>query len=429
MTKANGKSEAAPKNLPEMEEDDHGGESSARSPFAPALDAKQILEQLERILNSPTFRNSKRQSSFLRYIVEETLNGHADQLKERTIGVNVFGRECDYDTNADPIVRVSAGELRKRLAQYYFEAAEPGEIRIELPAGSYIPEFRPPLPSAVTPAQAAPAAIKHPAFRTIHLAFAIATAAIFVLLLWLQPWVPHAPFAQFWRPIFESNDPVLVILPGRRFFVPPPSAEDSATGGQPARPQSPQPEQTTSRQPPLWVRLEDAAAMSELAGVLHAHKKTVRLLAQSETTLPDMKSGPVILVGVFTNQLTMRLSSQARYAFTSDPETNTPWLQDRQEPNNKQWQLTRTSDQELTDYAVVSRVLDPGTGQPTIIAAGITGTGTAAAGKFISDPQAMQAVSRLAPRRWDQMNAQVVLRIHIKNRQVVSTEPIAAYFW
>jgi len=429
VAKINGKSEAAPKNLPEMEENGHPGEPSNHAPLAPAPETSQVLEQLERILNSPAFRNSKRQSSFLRYIVEETLNGHADQLKERTIGVNVFGRECDYDTNADPIVRVSAGELRKRLAQYYFEVAGAGEIRIELPAGSYVPEFRSPLTPAPARKTAVPAALRRPAVRPVHLIIAIAATATAVLLFWLQPWIPRSPFAQFWGPIFESSGPVLVILPGQRFLPPPPAAEDSGGREQPARPPSPPPDQTARRQPPLWVRLEDAAAMSELAGVLHAHNKTVRLMAQSEATLPDMKSGSVILIGAFTNQLTLRLSNQARYTFTSEPETNTPWLQDRQDPNNKQWKLVRISDQELTDYAIVSRVLDPGTGRPTIIAAGITGGGTTAAGRFISDPQAMQQISRLAPRRWDQMNAQVVLRIHIKNRQPVSAEPIAAYFW
>jgi len=51
--------------------------------------------------------------------VEQTLAGNEDNLKERTLGVEVFHRTPDYDTNLDPVVRLCAGEVRKRIAQYY----------------------------------------------------------------------------------------------------------------------------------------------------------------------------------------------------------------------------------------------------------------------------------------------------------------------
>src|SRR3984885_11832558 len=81
-----------------------------------------LLEQLERIVRSKHFRNSKRYPTFLRF---------------------VFDRASHYDTNEDPIVRVTAGEIRKRIAQYYQEPGHEEELRIDLPLGSYVPHFLP----------------------------------------------------------------------------------------------------------------------------------------------------------------------------------------------------------------------------------------------------------------------------------------------
>ena len=101
----------------------------------------QIREQLEIVLASPQFCNSKRYPALLSYIVEHALNGNTDSLKERSLGIEVFGRTPTYDTNSDTVVRYSAGEVRKRLALYYSEHGKDAAIRISLPAGSYVPEF------------------------------------------------------------------------------------------------------------------------------------------------------------------------------------------------------------------------------------------------------------------------------------------------
>src|SRR5205085_2259123 len=89
-----------------------------------------IREQLEKMLANPLFSHSKRYPLLLRTVVERTLEGHSRQLKERTLGVEVFGRHPDYDTNTDPVVRVTAGEIRKRIAQYYHEPGHENEFRI-----------------------------------------------------------------------------------------------------------------------------------------------------------------------------------------------------------------------------------------------------------------------------------------------------------
>ncbi len=78
-------------------------------------------KQLGRLRSSPLFSHSRRYPLFLDYVVRKTLSGQGDELKERTVGIEAFGRASDYDLNADPVVRVTAGEVRKRLAQYYYE--------------------------------------------------------------------------------------------------------------------------------------------------------------------------------------------------------------------------------------------------------------------------------------------------------------------
>ena len=77
-----------------------------------------IAEQVERLLQNSHFSHSRRFPTFLRFVVRHTLAGQADAVKERTLGIEIFGRSADYDTASDPIVRVTAAEIRKRIAQY-----------------------------------------------------------------------------------------------------------------------------------------------------------------------------------------------------------------------------------------------------------------------------------------------------------------------
>src|ERR1700730_10453271 len=108
----------------------------------PQQSPEAVREALTRVLASTEFRTSKRSQEFLRYVVEHTLNGQSDLLKERTIGIEVFGRSTDYEPGEDATVRVKAGEVRKRLGLYYAEQGAHDPVRIELHSGTYIPEFR-----------------------------------------------------------------------------------------------------------------------------------------------------------------------------------------------------------------------------------------------------------------------------------------------
>src|SRR3984957_4053373 len=117
--------------------------TSTREAWQPqtAQERDAVLRELREVISSPYFCNSKRYPALLQYIVENSLAGKSDCLKERTLGIEVFDRPSSYDTNAEPVVRFTAGEVRKRLLLYYNERGRNSGVRISLPVGSYIPEF------------------------------------------------------------------------------------------------------------------------------------------------------------------------------------------------------------------------------------------------------------------------------------------------
>ena len=91
---------------------------------------------------SQCFEQAGRSQEFLRFVVEQTLAGAADRLKGYTIAIEVFRRPADFDAQSDPLVRVEAGRLRRRLLEYYVAEGYANPLRIELPRGGYAPEFR-----------------------------------------------------------------------------------------------------------------------------------------------------------------------------------------------------------------------------------------------------------------------------------------------
>jgi hypothetical protein len=155
-----------------------------------AEQVNSVRRALEAVVSSEVFAGSKRCQDFLRLIVGHTLAGELDDLRERMIGAELFGRPVDYDTSNDPVVRVRATEVRKRLAQYYREAAQPPEVRIELPPGSYVPEFHWSLPAKANDEVAAtvpPRAVAPRSRRTLALAItAVLICTGLVAIIWLQ---------------------------------------------------------------------------------------------------------------------------------------------------------------------------------------------------------------------------------------------------
>ncbi|HEY3443354.1 MAG TPA: hypothetical protein VGK29_21530 [Paludibaculum sp.] len=161
--------------------------SAARA--VPNINAK-VLDELRRILDSPEFAGSERGRTLLTYLVENALGGGLDRLKERTIGVEIFGRDAAYDTGQDAIVRVSANSIRKRLATYYSRIEAAGEhsgLRIHLPPGAYTPEFQIE-PEALVTEPPPPVASARPPRREWWYPALAAVFALGCIVLGVQNW-------------------------------------------------------------------------------------------------------------------------------------------------------------------------------------------------------------------------------------------------
>lgn len=412
----------------------------AEAPQIPLSEAEgvAIREQLERILASPLFKNSKRYPTLLRYIVEHTLEGHKAELKERTLGVEVFARAPGYDTNADPIVRVAAGEIRKRIAQYYHEPGRETELRIELAPGSYVPEFgsiipRPIPPNPVPEPPNIQAPIKLPWPRYALAALVIVAVAAGLLLS--KPWLRPTASDLFWAPVLDPAGPVLICVGQRQYRGSSPEfrQQDSSDIPRPQLEQGSPVDQTTVSE--LYylgsqnVAMPDVMTIARLAGVLDLHGKSYQVRGQSSTSFADLRSSPVILIGAFNNDWTLRLAGPLRFGFSRDGRFY--WISDRMKPNDHSRGVRYDMPYlKLTeDYAVITRVHDPTTERMVVIAAGLTGYGTVAAGEFLASPAYLESLSKTSPRDWATKNMQIVIATKVINGNSGPPRIVDQYFW
>ena len=149
----------------------------------------EIMDSLDRVLASEGFASSPNLKKFLSYIIEQKLDGNEAGLKAYSIAIDAFGRSEDFDSQIDPIVRVQAGRLRKELDTYYQGAGANDPIRIDVPRGSYRPEFTYQNTSlsenSSTPGEAMPPPVAtNNDSKTGRIAL---TAMIFAILFWLSP--------------------------------------------------------------------------------------------------------------------------------------------------------------------------------------------------------------------------------------------------
>jgi hypothetical protein len=395
-------------------------------------DRDAVLQQLERILAHPSFKHSKRYPNLLQFLVVRTLAGES-QLKERTLGVEVFGRDPDYDTNEDPVVRITAGEIRKRIAQYYHEPGHEPELRIDLPAGSYHPEFHLPADrlalesshhpvSVITsPVEVIPARRGFFARRpVVYALLAILAVAAVVGTAQVKAWVAPKALDVFWNPLLEVPGSALVVIGG------PIPAQSKG---------EPLPADFSITQHIYdgdHINVYDANTLFRLAQLFGSHGKVARLQTAKTTTLTDLRQGPIVLVAGYDNAWTMRISDALRYHFSWDPARNGIfWVEDRNNSSRHDWSVNFNEKySELTqDYAIVSRFSDPTTGQPVVVAAGIGENGTIAAGEFLTDSHEMAEATSHAPRNWQSQNVEFVIATQVIEGKSACPRVLAAYYW
>ncbi len=422
----------------------------------------EILQQLESITTSTLFSKSKRYPNFLRYIVEHSLAGRTDLLKERTLGVEVFHRPSDYDTNADPVVRITAGEIRKRLAQYYQVPGREHELRVDLPLGSYAPLFSKPSSEATSSqhlsepresnaaqsdiiaaaeAVVATAPVVEPnlngttrekgvrqaarrlAFRftavVLVLIAAMAGAVYALQLAWSR--AHERGIAAFWNPVLHAENPALIVVGVHSFG--PDGRDQSPTLSEDGK-QSMLSAMTSRNMLPV----SDVASYSELTDLLVRHEHRYRTQSSAETTFSQLQPGPVILLGGLDNAWTMRLTAPLRFHFGTRSLADGA-IEDAQHPetvwrfNNAQ--SSRSSSQ---DYALVASFYDSQIEQRVLIAAGIGMSGTAAAASFLSSNRYLQgwvSQNHVPPGA----NIELVLLTQIVDGQQGPPRVVAGYSW
>jgi hypothetical protein len=404
-----------------------------------ALESVAIRNQLNRLLAHPLFTHSKRYPVLLEYIVDKTLLGHSADLKERTIGVEAFGRAPDYGVNADPVVRTSAAEVRKRLIQYYYDPAHGGELVIELFAGSYVPAFREPEPGRAetieidaesvqpgTPPAVAGSAmlsggeiLKRRASRgrwILALAsIPVALAAGIAIGRYRPPQAPSS-IDRFWKPIASSGHTITYCL-GEPADAP--ESQSAIFGGD------------SSVRGSISGRLNvsDVLTLARSIVPIVPRHGAFRVLPASETSFAQLREGPVELIGAFDNPWTLRVTEKLRFGF--ELKDGVRKIIDRKSANQTFWTLQWDASHRklLSDYAVLARIHDTTTGQPVIVVAGILSAGTEAASEVLYNPVYLNLLLDNAPKDWDRLNIEAVIGTHIIDGHSGPPEILAVETW
>jgi hypothetical protein len=399
------------------------------------LEREEVRKQLLKIIQSPVFQNSKRYAAVLQYIVDRTLDGCGEQLKERTIGIDVFNRAPDYDTSTDHAVRSAVAEIRKRLAQYYQQQGS-DPLRIDVIPGRYMPQFRwsGDHPSSV-PAGTLPGI--NPASNVVVPSADMQTpprvwmrrrwlvAASVLLLASVATLVVSTrqedSFDKFWKPFLSSRAPVLLCIgnvEGGR--VP----EDNGSNLSPELSLS-----DFHNSPFETVNVHDVITMTKFAGLMEAKGRPFELKSQSEATFTDLQSGPTVLVGLLNNSWTERLMPKLR--FTVERVSNKVIIRDRNNPMLQDWSVDYSTPylNVTRDYAIVLRMPDPKTEQMVVVAAGITVFGTFAAGDLLTNRSEMKKLAAIAPPGWEKKNMELILSTDVIRGRSGPATIVAAQFW
>lgn len=432
-----------------------------RSAIYSATQRQMAREELDRILDSPDFRNSHQSQRLLRHVVELTLEGQLDELRERAIAVALFGREVGFDTNEDPIVRVRANEVRKRLTRYYDSLQDTPPVRLELHAGSYRVEFRwegsvadAPLPAtaepegalAVSPQAAAPASSRDaspapdppqaPATQwqraTLLVLLVAAVAAVAVV-----SWPRKTPIDAFWQPLLAGGERTIVcighpvvyrfstrLMQERRSRGV--SFLDKQTGVMRFQPGETVDGKDIVPIEDQYIGLGSAHATANIAAWLSNHGTHPELRFGGDLSFTELKETPAVLVS-FANRWTMDFMSKFR--FVAELRDGQSLIRDQQ--TGKAWELQNLQDNGRTDedYVLISRTFYSESGQCLITVAGLTQYGTQAAGEIVTKPELLEAALAEAGEDWEKRNLQLLFHVRVVNHTPGPPKLLAVHTW
>lgn len=425
----------------------------------------RIDEELDHVLQSVAFHGSKQCQALLRYVVGKSLEGHDldGAFKERTLGVEVFGRKHDYNTGEDAIVRVRVGEVRKRLAQYYLSPeGQASPVQIVIPQGSYRPTFtfRPDKesenkkPAVRTRPQAEPSADaderSEPGIAPVSrspipirwLAWGITGVAAFAVLL--VTWMEIANrndnnLDLFWARFLKSDKPVVIYIGTAPLYVPTAAFGEkirsvispdelqrpmielplpSLIEGQVLTAKDVQPNRTD------YVASDDVHGVVDVAMLLAAHGRSLELRSGTNMPFEDLRGSPVVLTGAGSNYWSL------------DMTRNLPFFIDRglrireRGGQGRVWSTSLWLPHAITDdYAIVSRLLDSKTGAPVIILAGLNSCGTRAAGEFVTNSVQLKRLGSIRRDALEHKNLEIVLHTTVVDCNPISIDIVDLREW
>ncbi len=408
------------------------GRSRAREEFRSGeVPRRQEIEsEIETILSSPAFKDSSKSKEFLRFVVQRYLDGESSGLHERLIGIELLGKNPDYDPSEDASVRVRANEVRKRLATFYEAAGNPARLRVDLPAGGYVPQFR---RTSITPAAPEPPRAKSRRWRIWGIAAVVVLGLATFLVFRMQP--ANTALDNFWRPVYAHQDPVVLCLPGLRALAPrggtegwkllstaPPffaSAEELLAHGDKKD----------------WYLEDDMVGMGALFGAVRVTtfltKKGKSVVARltEDTSFSDLRAHPAILLGGFTsNRWTREMNQDTPFLFEMKGDT-IQIVETR--PPNRSWSPAHCQNIKRCDedFATVSRLIDSTSGQIIVTAAGITTFGTQAAAECLVDSDCVAKLVAAAPHDWPFKNVEGIIHTKVLGNTPGPAQLVAIRFW
>jgi hypothetical protein len=410
------------------------------------IEKEAVLAQLERVLEHHTFQSSARSARFLRFVVEYWLEEerHDEQVKERTLGVALFGLDPTYDTTQNTVVRNAAVDVRKRLMMYYLEPGHADEIQIGLAAGSYIPQVTLPAETyqhagppdegskrehgeeSAVQAQVIPNVpvleTKHLrrrnlAFLAVLVLVSLAVGACAGIFIWRQ-WSSSSLLISredwnslnlFWRPVLDAvpPEPLILVCVG----------------------QSPQPSDGQQVMP-----VGNAFATANFARLFVMERAKFRIEVANAFTSEELQSSTVVLVGGPENTWSSFLTETLRFHIASQAGADskeTVWIEDRKNPGRRDWSLSTPSQNsgDITDFAILGRVKDTRSGQWRVIASGLNDVGTSVASRTLSDANYMREITKHLPPGWASKSFEVVISVKVANGKVGYPQLVAYEIW
>lgn len=405
---------------------------------APTIsDQNALVRQcLERILQSPHFRASSRSKQFLSFVVEKKLEGRVDEIKERTIGIELFDRIADFETSGDSIVRVNATEVRRRLGQYYQSSRNTDPVQIVLPPGTYVPEFvflEIASPAARAVGRGAPLSLvvgRGQAHRSWRFWCGLAATGVLVaavLTLTLRP--RPSNLDRFWQPVLDARSAPVINLPTTNTFQMEPEAMQQFSQLKPDE--------------LMKVGLNNVQAFHDwhtslpvlqaalsVALALQRRGETPILRMGTELSSDELRGQAIIAIGSFSNPWTKQNISGLRFTFDrSASDRDVPRIRDNQNPG-RSWSLPSIFPKpQDKDYAIVTRTFDPVSHTPFVSLAGLHSFGNQIAGEFVSEESLWDELARSAPAGWEKMNLQVVLETDVVGTTPSAPRIVDTYFW